>query len=72
MEKNKIAPLIILGSLAVGGMLIFALSQKAKAVPPGQWTCPYCQATFSSYEDLVAHVQSIHPGERIPLPIDWS
>ena len=63
---------IVLGSLAVGGVLIFALTRKAEAVPPpGGWSCPYCGVTFNTYEELVQHIQTVHPGERIPLPIEW-
>ena len=65
---------IVLGSLALGGGLIFALTRTAHAAPPsGEWCCPYdsSHGCFSTYEELVAHVQSVHPGERIPLPIEW-
>lgn len=41
-------------------------------VGPGDYVCPYCPATFSTYEELVAHVQTVHPGERIPIDIDWT
>lgn len=58
-----------LGLLALVG---FALAAKA-IPPPGGWCCPYNAAhgCFDTYGDLVAHVQEVHPGERIPLPIDW-
>lgn len=65
---------IVLGSLAIGGVLVFALSRKAEAAPPpGGWCCPYNSAhgCFETYEELVQHIQSVHPGERIPLPIEW-
>lgn len=36
---------IVLGSLAVGGVLVFALTRKAQAAPPpGGWCCPYNSA----------------------------
>ena len=66
--------MIALGSLAIGGVLVLALTRKAAAAPPsGDWCCPYdaSHGCFATYEELVAHVQSVHPGERIPLPIDW-
>jgi len=64
--------LIVLGSLAIGGILVFALTRKAEAAPPpGGWSCPYCGLSFTTYEELVQHIQSVHPGERIPLPIEW-
>jgi hypothetical protein len=65
---------IVVGSLVVAGGLVFALTRKAAAAPPsGDYCCPYdsSHGCFATYEDLVAHVQSVHPGERIPLPIEW-
>ena len=65
---------IVLSSLAAAGVIIYALTHKAQAAPPpGGWCCPYdsSHGCFATYEELVAHVQSVHPGERIPLPIDW-
>lgn len=65
---------IVLGGLAVGGILVFALTRKAKAAPPpGGWCCLYDPAhgCFNTYEELVVHIQTVHPGERIPLPIEW-
>lgn len=62
---------IVLGAVAVAGVLVFALTRKAKAAPlPGK--CPYCGLTFSTYDELVAHVQSVHPGQRIPIEIEWT
>ncbi|MDD4985452.1 MAG: C2H2-type zinc finger protein [Dehalococcoidales bacterium] len=63
---------IVVGSLVVAGGLVFALTRKTEAsTPPDEYCCPYCSMCFSTYEELVAHVQSAHPGERIPLPIEW-
>ncbi len=43
-----------------------------KVTPPvGEYVCAYCGQTFATYDELVAHIQSVHPGERIPLPIEW-
>jgi len=39
--------------------------------PPEGFTCPYCGAIFATWDELVSHIQSEHPGERIPLPIEW-
>ncbi len=65
---------IVLGAVVVGGVLVFALTRKAKAGPE-EWCCPYCAPVsplcFGTYEELVVHVQTVHPGERIPLPIEW-
>jgi len=33
--------------------------------------CPYCTECFDTYEELVTHVQTAHPGERIPIEIIW-
>lgn len=30
-------------------------------VHPGEITCPYCGATFSTQEEFKAHVLSVHP-----------
>lgn len=35
------------------------------------YQCPYCGQVFDSYEDMVAHVESEHSGERIPIDISW-
>jgi hypothetical protein len=66
---------VILGALALGGAMIFAISRTSAAAPPPDTTpynCPYCTDEFATYEELFAHVQSAHPGERIPIDIGWS
>lgn len=35
------------------------------------YCCPYCTECFDTYDELVAHVQTVHPGERIPIEIEW-
>jgi len=67
-EKKRTGIAIGLGLLAGAGI---ALAISAGGAPPGEWNCPYCPATFDTYEELVAHVEQEHPGERIPLPIEW-
>jgi hypothetical protein len=65
---------LVVGGLALGGILVFALTRKGEAAPPPEgWCCPYNTAhgCFTTYDELVQHVQTVHPGERIPLPIDW-
>ena len=64
---------IALGSLAAAGVLVFVLSQKVGAapLPPTVYKCPYCGAEFATYEELAAHVATMHPAERLPLPIEW-
>lgn len=39
--------------------------------PPEGYTCPYCGDTFATWDELVDHIQSEHPGERIPIEIIW-
>lgn len=39
--------------------------------PPGGYCCPYCDECFGSLKELQDHVAIEHPGERIPIPIDW-
>ena len=71
---NKVA--LTVGGLAIGGGLLLAMRGKAGGAEepeetPGEYCCPYCTSCFTTYEELVAHVQTVHPGERIPLPIEW-
>lgn len=69
MPANKGA--IILGAVALGGLMVF-LSGRARAEPePGQYICPYCGVIFDTYEELVLHCQEQHPGQRIPIEIIW-
>jgi len=68
-KKRGLAIIFAAGGLGLG--LWAFLSRKAKAVPPGVYTCPHCGLTFSTYDELVAHVQNTHPGERIPIDIHW-
>lgn len=72
-EERRISPAVIIGIgagiAAVATVGIYAIARAA--APPRVYTCPYCGATFSTYENLVAHVQSEHEGERIPLEITW-
>ncbi len=45
---------------------------KEAGPPPGGYTCPYCGQTFSTYDELVSHIQSEHAGSRIPIDITWT
>lgn len=76
MLEKRISPAIIipvglgLGLVAIVG--VFALAWAAPPTPPPEgYVCPYCGQSFDTYEELVAHVTTEHPGERIPLPIEW-
>jgi len=65
------AGVIILGVVAIGGLMVF-LSSRAQAEPqPGEYKCPYDGQIFDSYEELVLHCQTEHPGQRIPIEILW-
>ncbi len=68
-EERRISPgVVILVGLGLAGLLVFTV---ACAAPPKEYICPYCGVPFATYEELVAHVTTEHPGERIPLPIEW-
>jgi len=76
MPEERISPaVVIMGGLGLGvaaAVGIAALAMAAPPTPPPEgYVCSYCGAAFDTYEDLVAHVQTEHPGERIPLPIEW-
>ncbi|MBA7507348.1 hypothetical protein ES706_06067 [subsurface metagenome] len=72
-EEKRISPgVIIVGGLGLGLAAAVGIAALALAAPPAEgYACPYCPATCATYEELVAHVQTEHPGERIPLPIEW-
>lgn len=73
MKDGKKAA-IGLGIITVAVVGVILATRKAEAAPPpppGGYVCPYCGDSFSTYAELVAHVQSVHPGERIPLEITW-
>lgn len=75
-EEKKMHPgVIIVGGLGLGLAAVLGFAALAWAAPPTPppegYVCPYCPEIFATYEELVAHVQSEHPGERIPLPIIW-
>lgn len=56
-------------ALGLGTAIYFAT--RAEAAPPKEYPCPYCPDKFTRLEDLVTHVQTKHPGERIPIDIIW-
>lgn len=63
-EKGIIAGVVVTAIIA--GVAI----TRAEAAPR-EYCCPYCDQCFPNYKKLVDHVTTAHPGERIPLPIDW-
>jgi len=44
---------------------------KEEGPPPEGYTCPYCGEKFGTYDEVVSHIQTEHPGERIPIDIIW-
>lgn len=73
--EEKISPAIIVAGIGLGlaaALGFAAIAWAAPPVPPPEgYACPYCPQSFSTYEELVSHVTTEHPGERIPLPIEW-
>ncbi len=72
VEKERISPAVVIPiGLGLGLVAALGIAALAMAAPPEGYPCPYCPETFDTYEDLVAHVQTEHPGERIPIHIIW-
>ena len=70
-KEKRISPAVAIIPVGLGLGLIVGFAALAWAARPEEYICPYCGQSFATYEDLVAHIQSEHPGERIPLPIEW-
>jgi len=64
MDK-KVGVAVGLAAVAVGAVILLAKG-------PTEYSCPYCSEVFATYEELVAHIQSAHAGQRIPIDIIWS
>lgn len=66
---------IAVGAVVIAGGLALVLSRKSAAAGPVEYCCPYEPAgppiCFPTFDELVAHIQLNHPGERIPIEIDW-
>jgi len=71
MEKETKQGLAVVGGLVGAGLAILGITKAKAAAPPPEYCCPYCPGCFATYEELVGHVKDVHPGERIPLPIEW-
>lgn len=65
MNIKKILPIALIGSGLIG--LFVYLTGKAEA---GEFPCPHCTQTFSSLEELNAHIASAHPGQSPIEPIE--
>jgi len=63
-----------LGSVLKVAIVAAIMGMMAGMMPQPQlpYSCPYCSERFATYEELVEHVVSGHPGERIPIEIVWS
>ncbi len=71
-EERRISPAVVIIPIGLGLAAVVGIAALAWAAPPPEgYPCPYCGDPFATYEELVAHVQTEHPGERIPLPIEW-
>lgn len=60
--------IVVAAAAAIVGIAYFATRAEAAV---GEYCCPYCGECFGTYEELLDHVTTQHPGERIPLPIEW-
>ena len=65
--KDSGKALLVLGAAVAGLFLI----TKASAAPT-EYTCSYCGEKFPTLQELQAHVETVHPGERIPIEVIWS
>ena len=74
-EEKRISPAVVLIPVGLGLAAVVGLAALAWAAPPTPppegYPCPYCGDTFATYEELVDHIQTAHPGERIPIHIIW-
>lgn len=70
MKKETKQGLAVIGTMAAVAGGIIAVT-KVKAAPPLPYSCPYCEERFATLAELQAHVAAVHPGERIPIDIDW-
>ena len=62
-KKVTIGLLIVAGLGGLAGVLaLYALAQAAPAV----FTCPYCGDEFATEEELLAHIELVHPGMPPP------
>jgi len=59
---------VVLSGLAIGSVLLLALSKKAEAAPV-EFVCPLCGEKFATYEELYQHFTGEHPAE--PIDIIW-
>lgn len=53
-------------------VILIVAGMVSGAAPELPYVCPYCGARFATFDELVAHVQTVHPGERVPIRIIWT
>ncbi len=70
MKKETKQGLVVAG--VVGAIALGIYATTAKAAPPLPYCCPYCGDCFATLEELQTHVAIAHPGERIPIIVDWT
>ena len=52
-------------------VMVLVLSQTIQAsVPQPTYVCPVCGQKFATYDELLQHFQTAHPGT--PIDINWS
>ncbi len=66
MRKGTIATVVI-GT----GIAAILIAGAVKGAPP-EYCCPYCAECFPSLAALQEHIQTEHPGDRIPVDIIWT
>ncbi len=53
--------------------MIAVIVLKGPASATSTYTCPYGDGlTFSSLAELQEHIQTEHPGERVPVALQWN
>jgi len=58
--------------LLIGGAVLLAVLMSKQAIAAGQFVCPVDGLVFPTQADLIIHMQTEHPGVRIPIKISWS
>jgi hypothetical protein len=65
METKKTIPLVL-------GAVVLATILMARPAPAAEYCCPYGDSLcFATLVELQNHVITMHPGERIPIIINW-
>jgi hypothetical protein len=57
--------------LLIGGAVLAAVLVAQKGIAAGQFICPVDGLTFSTQAELIIHMQTEHPGVRVPITVKW-